>query len=75
MAKPFSLPPGADPLRVRALREALSATYRDPAFLDEARTMKLEFQPKTAAEIRAVLNDVLATPPDIARQYRRIIQP
>jgi tripartite-type tricarboxylate transporter receptor subunit TctC len=75
MAKPFSLPPGADPLRVRALREALSATYRDPALLDEARTMKLEFQPKTAAEIRAVLNDVLATPPDIARQYRRIIQP
>jgi len=75
MAKPFSLPPGVDAVRVRALREALAATYRDPAFLDEARTMRLDFQPKRAAEIQAVLNDVLATPPDIAAKYRQIIQP
>ena len=49
MAKPFTLPPGVDPSRVEVMRTALAATYRDQALLDEARAMKLEFQPKTAA--------------------------
>ena len=76
MAKPFALPPGVDPARVQVMRDALHATYRDPAFLEEAKAMKLEFQPKTAAEIQQILNDVLATPPDIAAQSTaRIIQP
>jgi hypothetical protein len=75
MAKPFTLPPGVDPARVQEMRSALAATYRDPAFLEEGRAMKLDFQPKDAAEIRKVLDDVLATPPEIAAKYRQIIQP
>jgi len=57
------------------MRDALSAAYRDPAFLAEAAAMRLHFQPKTAAEIYQVLSEVLATPPDIAAKYRQIIQP
>ncbi|MBI2189456.1 MAG: hypothetical protein HYU37_20355 [Acidobacteria bacterium] len=75
MAKPFTLPPGVDSARVEIMRQALAATYRDAAFLDEARTMKLQFQPKDAAQIQEILNDVLATPPDVAAKYREIIQP
>ncbi len=54
---------------------ALGDLSRIPMFLEEAKAMKLEFQPKTAAEIQKVLNDVLATPPDIAAKYRQIVQP
>jgi len=75
MAKPFALPPGVDPARVEVLRTALQATYRDAAFLDEGRAMKLEFQPKGAADIHQILAEVLATPPDVAAKYREIIQP
>jgi tripartite-type tricarboxylate transporter receptor subunit TctC len=75
MSKAFALPPGVDQARVEAMRDALQATYRDPAFLEEARTMNLEFQPKDAAGIQAVLDEVLATPPAIAEQYREIVQP
>jgi tripartite-type tricarboxylate transporter receptor subunit TctC len=75
MAKPFALPPGVDPARVEELRRALEATYADPAFLAEARAMRLEFQPKDAAQIQQVLDDVLATPPAIAAKYRAIIAP
>ena len=75
MAKPFALPPGVDPAKVEIMRTALAATYRDPKFLDEARAMKLEFHPKTAAEIQEILNVVLATPPAVAAKYREIIQP
>ena len=75
MAKPFALPPGVDEGRVRVMRYALSAAYRDPAFLAEAAAMRLHFQPKTAAEVYQVLSDVLSTPSDIAAKYRKIIQP
>jgi len=75
MAKPFALPPGVDASRVQVLRDALLATYRDPAFLEEAKAMNLEFQPKDAEQIQQILKEVLATPPDIAAKYRHIIQP
>jgi hypothetical protein len=75
MAKPFALPPGVAPARVEEMRTALMATYRDPAFLEEARAMNLEFHPKDAAQIQQVLDEVLATPPAIAAKYRAIIQP
>lgn len=75
MAKPFTMPPGVDGARVELMRRALTATYADPAFLDEARAMKLDFQPKDAAQIQQILNDVLSTPPEVAAKYREIIQP
>jgi hypothetical protein len=50
-------------------------TYADPAFLEEGHRMNLDFQPKDAAEIQQVLDDVLSTPPEIAAKYRTIIQP
>jgi tripartite-type tricarboxylate transporter receptor subunit TctC len=75
MAKPFALPPGVDASRVQVMRDALLATYRNPAFLEEAKAMNLEFQPKDAEQIQQILNEVLATPPEIAAKYRQIIQP
>ena len=75
MSKPFTLPPGVDESRVQVMRSALMATYHDPAFLEEAKALRLEFQPKSAVEIQKVLNEVLATPPDIAAKYQKIIQP
>jgi len=75
MAKPFALPPGVDPARVEMLRAALAATYRDVAFLEEARAMRLEFQPKDPAQIQQILTEVLATPSDVAAKYREIIRP
>lgn len=75
MAKPFALPPGVDAGRVDVMRAALLATYRDQTFLEEARAMKLEFQPKDADEIQQILDEVLTTPPEIAARYRHIIEP
>jgi len=57
------------------MRDALHATYRDPAFLEEAKAMNLDFQPKTADQIQQILDEVLATPPEMAAKYRQIIQP
>jgi tripartite-type tricarboxylate transporter receptor subunit TctC len=75
MSKPFSMPPGVEAARVEVMRTALFDTFSDARFLDEAKAMKLDFQPKNAAEIEAVLDEVLATPPEIAAKYRTIVQP
>jgi tripartite-type tricarboxylate transporter receptor subunit TctC len=75
ISKPFVLPPDVDARRVQVMRQALSATFHDPMFRAEAAAMRLDFQPKTAHEIEQVLTEVLATPPDIAAKYRRMIQP
>jgi hypothetical protein len=75
MAKPFALPPGVDVGRVAVMRAALAATYKDPMFLEEAAAMNLEFQPKDSDQIQEILNEVLATPPEMAAKYRQIIQP
>ena len=37
--------------------------------------MNLAFQPKGTDEIQQILDEVLATPPEITAQYRQIIQP
>lgn len=75
IAKPFVLPPGAPPARVQALQAALAETYRDPAFLAEAKTAKLDFTPKSPQQVAGILDEVLATPPDVARRYRQITNP
>lgn len=75
ISKPFALPPDVDEERVRVMRAALAATYADPAFLEEAAALRLDFQPKTGEEIQQVLAEVLATPPGIAAKYREMIQP
>jgi tripartite-type tricarboxylate transporter receptor subunit TctC len=75
MSKPFSMPPGVDAAKVEIMRTALFDTFKDPKFLEEAKAMKLDFQPKNATEIQRVLDDVLATPADIAAKYRTIVQP
>jgi len=75
MAKPFAMPPDVREERVRVMRHALLAVYHDSDFQAEAARMRLDFQPKTAAEIRQVLNEVLATSPELAARYRQIVQP
>jgi hypothetical protein len=75
MAKPFAMPPGVDPRLVEIMRRALKATYADEAFLGEGEQLRLEFHPKDAAGIQAVLDEVLAAPPQLAARYREIIQP
>ena len=75
MSKPFALPPDVDARRVRVMRSALSATYRDPLFLAEAAAMRLDFQPTAGNEIHRVLSEMLATPRAITAKYRQVVQP
>ena len=64
-------PPGIPADRLAALRDALTKTLRDPAFLAEAKTRKLPIIPYTAAQLEAAVAEVLATSPALLERIRK----
>jgi hypothetical protein len=74
MARPFAAPAGIPPERLKALRDAFDATMRDPAFLQEAKTLELEVAPVRGVEIEQLIKEIYATPPDIVQLAREAMQ-
>ena len=50
--RPLFAPPGTEPARVAALRAALAATLKDPAYLAETKKINMEIQPTRARDHR-----------------------
>jgi tripartite-type tricarboxylate transporter receptor subunit TctC len=55
MGRPIVAPPGMDPARVAALRQAFDKTMKDPAFLAEAKSVKLNIDAITGQELAEVV--------------------
>jgi tripartite-type tricarboxylate transporter receptor subunit TctC len=72
--RPFFVPPGVPADRVEALRRAFDATVKDPAFLSEAATAKIDIDPLTGEEVQALVSDVSKTPPDIVARVRDALE-
>ena len=72
--KPFAAPPGVPAARLKALRDALSATYADAEFVADAKKQKIDLAPLTAAQVEKLINDVLATPPDVIKRFKEILK-
>jgi tripartite-type tricarboxylate transporter receptor subunit TctC len=64
IARPFAAPPGIPADRARALRQAFDATMTDPAFVAEAKSLNLEVEPVTGADVEALIRDVYASSPE-----------
>jgi tripartite-type tricarboxylate transporter receptor subunit TctC len=75
IGRPFLAPPRSDPERVAALRQAFDATMRDPAFLAEAKQMKVDVHPVTAAAVAAIIRKAASTPPDLLAAAKRAKEP
>jgi tripartite-type tricarboxylate transporter receptor subunit TctC len=67
MARPYVLPPGVPPERVRALRAAFDATMKDPDFLADMKKQDLEVRPVSGFEADALLKEVYATPREVVK--------
>src|SRR4029077_9172366 len=65
MARPFAAPPGIPDDRRRALIAAFESTMKDPEFLAEAKKMKADVDPVSAAAIESLLAEVYKTPKDV----------
>jgi tripartite-type tricarboxylate transporter receptor subunit TctC len=71
--RPFSFPPETPRDRVQMLRKAFAAALRDPAFLAEARKMKLYVQPVTGEEIEEHVKDIYSMSEKVKENLRFLI--
>ena len=64
MGRPFVMPPGAAPAQVQTMRAALMATFKDPAFLADAKKQYFDIDavPKTGDDLRAIVTGVYDAP-------------
>jgi tripartite-type tricarboxylate transporter receptor subunit TctC len=67
IARPFATSPGVPAERARALREAFAATMKDPEFLAEAKSLNLDIDAVTGAEVEGLIRDVYASSPEAVR--------
>jgi tripartite-type tricarboxylate transporter receptor subunit TctC len=74
MGRPFTAPPGISADRLAALREAFMKTMKDPEFLAEAEKAQLEITPVTGETIQKLVQDVYATPPEIAEKAAALLK-
>jgi tripartite-type tricarboxylate transporter receptor subunit TctC len=71
--RPFLMPPGVPEDRVAAVSKAFATMMKDPEFLAEAKKANIDIDIVTGDEIRALLQRVYATPPDIVEVVRKAI--
>jgi tripartite-type tricarboxylate transporter receptor subunit TctC len=75
LGRPFAAPPGIPSERLAALRTAMMATFKDPAFLADCEKQRLECgNAKTGSELEALLAHAYATPADIRKRLIDIYQ-
>ena len=70
---PTAAPPGVPADRVDALRRALDATVKDPAFVTEAARAKMKVTPVTGEELTQRMSELIATPPEVIQKTSTLI--
>ncbi|HUI96479.1 MAG TPA: hypothetical protein VLX44_12050 [Xanthobacteraceae bacterium] len=74
MGRPFLAPPGVPADRVAALRKAFMETMADKDFLADSAKAKLEINPVPGEQVEALVKEIDATPPDIAKQAAALLK-
>jgi len=70
LGRPFMTAPGVPGDRVELLRKAFNASMSDPDFLAEAATMQLDLNPLPGERVAEIVEESLATPPDLVEKVR-----
>src|SRR5262249_18276205 len=68
MGRPFVAPPGVPKERVDALRKAFMDTMADKDFRADSEKAKLEINPVPGDQVEALVKEIYATPPGVAKQ-------
>lgn len=75
LGRPFAVPPGIPADRLAALRTAMMATFKDPAFLADCAKQRLECAaPNSGDELGALIARAYAAPADVRKRLIGIYQ-
>ena len=72
IGRPYAAPPGIPAERAKALQDAFEKTYKDPAFIADAKKAKQEMNAKNAAEVKQVIDKIFSTPPALVARLKQI---
>lgn len=73
VGRSFTAPPGLPPQRVAELRAAFTATMKDPAFLADAATMRIDLSPLPGDALQAIIEKSFDYSPAIVAQAQALI--
>ena len=73
VGRSYFAPPGVPAERVALLRKALMAVVKDPEFLADIEQAKLEISPIPGEKLQAMVETLVATPPDIVEKYKQAV--
>ncbi len=71
LGRPFTVAPGVPTDRVAALRTAFTDMLKDPEFIKDATSMRIELQPISHQELKKVIDDLFATPDHLKERARK----
>ena len=74
VARPFFLPPGVVPERVRILRAAFDATMTDRDFRADAAQQKANIRPYAGAEMQALIERIYHLPPKVVARAKELVR-
>jgi tripartite-type tricarboxylate transporter receptor subunit TctC len=73
VGRPILTTPDVPADRLAALKEAFVKAMKDPEFLAEAKKLKLEINPIYADDMQKMINDLIATKPEVVRLAKAAI--
>jgi len=74
MARPYAAPPGLPAERTKILRAAFTATQKDPAYLADAKKLRIDISPKTGAEVDGIVAKLMSMPKPLIARYKKLIE-
>lgn len=73
LTRPYIAPTGTPEPRAKALQAAFLAVQKDPAYLEEARRLKLDVSPIGPADVLALLDRIAAAPEPLKARVRQLV--
>jgi tripartite-type tricarboxylate transporter receptor subunit TctC len=73
LGRPYLLPPGIAPERLKILREAFVKLMVDPAFLADIKRRGLEVEPSTGEELEKLAKQVMTQPPEVIERVKKLM--
>ncbi|MDB5570388.1 MAG: family tricarboxylate transporter, receptor protein [Hyphomicrobiales bacterium] len=73
LGRPFMTPPDLPPERLAALQQAMSATFVDPVFAEDARKIGLaDLAPRTGEDLARIVEQVYRAAPEVIEQLKSL---
>jgi tripartite-type tricarboxylate transporter receptor subunit TctC len=73
--KAYLAPPGVPPSRISILRRAFAETLRDPKFLAEAKSVRIDIEPQSGEDVQQTVNSLYKAPKKLLDRIKEIQAP